>query len=192
MTFWSQTDSITVSIMLNSRYPLILVLACLLPNGCDNGGPSRLASTTPESAAGTTVTPQYDGVILHTFPDKRIAGVDTPPASANEFEGLAGEHTITRKQSESERLELRYQFELLDHREGKDIYRIRREVRGYKPEEDGATSSSGRSVAFDIEYDGSSIAIADDKYGVTKVMSRERGIKDGQYVNGSAQTGINL
>lgn len=168
-----------------------MILNCLLLNGCGDGDLSRKASTITESAAGITATPQYDGVILHTFPDKRIAGVDTPPASANEFEGLAGEHTITRKQSESERLELTYEFELLDHREGKDIYRIRRQIREYKPGEDGATSGSGHSVAFDIEYDGSSIAIADDKYGVTKVMSRERGIKDGQYVDGSAQTGIN-
>lgn len=170
-------------------YGIVLILTCLLFSGC--GGPStQEVSSASDSSATHKPAAEFDGVILHTFPDGKTAGIDSPPASAGVLQGFNAENTITRKRSETERIELNFKFELLDHRAGKDIYRIEREVTEYTQTEENAESGSGRFATFEIEYDGSPTTIANDQFGVTKLMSRELGIQDGKFVDGSKQSGV--
>jgi hypothetical protein len=143
---------------MNNRVRFLFLLATtLLVSGCGKGD---LASHKPAKTAVADTAAEPDALqektearhavrFVHQFPDGGAGGVTSVPVAGQPFYGFHGENYRSSTGSEGTFTEVNFQFRLLDHRDGKDIYEVIRTV-FRKTEQVGSVTSKKYRPAEDL------------------------------------------
>jgi hypothetical protein len=114
-------------------------------------------------------TAQHVARFAHGFPNAGNAGMTPVRVKGKPFYGFDEENFSSLTRLEGAETEVKFEFRLLDSRNGKDIYEITRTVIERKGLDGPVTSElKGQPVTVTVEYAGKELVVFDDKYGIAK------------------------
>jgi hypothetical protein len=107
----------------------------------------------------------------HGFPNAGNAGSRPERVEGKPFYGFDEDNFSAITRMDGAETEVKFEFRLLDSRDGTDIYEITRTV----IERDGldgpvTTESKGKPVTVTVEYAGEELIVFDDEHGIAKFI----------------------
>ena len=161
---------------------LLTLFGCLILTGCsdDQSTPVKNESQAPESTTEQEqiLEARHACVIFHKHPDGLIQTMTL--VDEGQCCDWGGEKKMRRKGPDEE-WELSFEFTLLKHKDGKDVYAVdcewsvMRKVEGAEIEGGAQVTGGGEGWghrAF-VEYDGNPVRFGSDETGETWLMSRQ-------------------
>jgi len=163
---------------------LLLLILC----GCSDGtstqagsGNSAVPDTIDDGTTDTTepeekAEARHVAEFRHTFPDEDNAGsgsiriVRTP---GQPFYGFDGENYTSETELDGNGKDVNFRMTLIDHRDGKDIYKITRTVTVRRADGGTVSETTGTPETVTVEYAGEELTVFDDEVGVSKFIPVE-------------------
>lgn len=116
-------------------------------------------------------TAEHVAEFTHGSPNGGNTGYMPARLEGRPFYGFDEENISAIARTDDAETEVKFEFRLLDSRDGKDIYEITRTVIERKGLDGPVTTESkGQPMTVTVEYAGKELIVFDDQYGVAKIV----------------------
>lgn len=156
---------------------LLTISSAALLSGCRNDTrqstePAASLSSPAADMPAEPVEAVHLAEFRHQFPEGKENGngasgsIRAVPVEGQTFHGFDDDDYVSETEYRGTTKSLRFELKLLAHRDGKDVYQVRRTVT-VRVDSDGRVSeSTGSAETVIVEYDGREQTAFDDEFGV--------------------------
>lgn len=146
---------------------LCWMLVTALP-GC-NSRTSSVSSGQSHVDTPERPTALHVAEFTHNFPNAGNAGLRPERVEGKPFYGFDEQNFSSLTRLDGAETEAKFQFRLLDSRDGKDIYEITRTITNRRKLGGSVNSeSTGKPETVTVEYGGQELVVFDDEFGIAK------------------------